>query len=386
MRQLLELRQQKAELTEKMKALLSTVQTESRSLSEAESSKFSAFKSDIEQLNQKIECAEIVDNEERAMIGGSQSVRTGNLPSNAEIRSFITGETRSLSVGIAENGGHAVPNELDSMIMAQLRDGSVFRQNALNASTTSHKLDKLVSVGGTSAGWAGEGDTRTETNTSTLKKVTVEVNEIYAYPKTTNEIMNHAQIDLASWLTTEVATEMLLAEEAAFWNGDGVKKPKGLLTYTRALTADATRAFGTVQKLETAAVGVIAGDDLVSLAHTLRQPYRANAKYFMNDSTFEAIRKIKDNEGNYLWRAGIGEGESMTLLGKPVEIAEEIADDLIVYGDLTKAYMIVDKPDGTTMQPDSITSPGFYKVYTQRYVGGALLDSNAVKFLEVKTV
>ena len=362
MRQLLELRQQKAELTEKMKALLSTVQTESRSLSEAESSKFSAFKSDIEQLNQKIECAEIVDNEERAMIGSSQSVRTGNLPSNSEIRSFIKGETRSLSVGVAEDGGHAVPNELDSMIMAQLRDGSVFRQNALNASTTSHKLDKLVSIGGTSAGWAAEGDTRAETNTSTLKKVTVEVNEIYAFPKTTNEIMSHAQIDLASWLTTEVATEMLLAEEAAFWNGDGVKKPKGITTYTRALTADAARAFGTVQKLETAAIGVIAGDDLVSLAHTLRQPYRANAKYFMNDSTFEAIRKIKDNEGNYLWRPGIGEGESMMLLGKQCEIAEEIADDLIIFGDLAKAYMIVDKPDGTTMQPDSITSPGFYKV------------------------
>jgi HK97 family phage major capsid protein len=108
------------------------------------------------------------------------------------------------------------------------------------------------------------------------------------------------------------------------------------------------------------------------------------AKFFMNDTMLERVRKLKDTEGNYLWRAGIAEGAPMTLLGKPVEIAEDIPDDQIVYADLAKAYTVLDHTSGIQMIRDNITSKGFVKLFTTRYVGGGLIDSNAVKFLKVK--
>ena len=377
-----DLLQKKAELIEAKKTILSNITQENRSLNDDENTQLGTIKDDLKNLEDQIALSAELAEEERSMIDALP--QDNKTISNTELRSFIQGEIRSLSVGVAKDGGHAVPPELDNSILTQLRDNSVFRQNASNVSIDTHKYEKLVSVGGTSAGWASEGDARSETDTSQLEKVILEVNSIYAYPKTTQEILNHSQIDLMAWLTSEVAEEMGQTEEAAFWNGDGIGKPKGLLTYPKAATKDATRPFGTIQEKTSATSGVIDGDDLISLMHSLHVNYRANAKFYMNDATLEKVRKLKDTDGNYLWRAGIEADAPNTLLGKPVEVAENIQDNYIVYADLNRAYTVLDHTSGTQMQPDSITSPGFYKVYTSRYVGGGLIDSKAVKFLKQK--
>ena len=108
------------------------------------------------------------------------------------------------------------------------------------------------------------------------------------------------------------------------------------------------------------------------------------AKFYMNDTMLEKVRKLKDTDGNYLFRAGIAEGAPSTLLGKPIVIAEDIPDDLIGYGDLARAYYVVDHTSGTRMIRDNITLPGWVKMLTTRYVGGGLVDSNAIKFLAPK--
>lgn len=32
--------------------------------------------------------------------------------------------------------------------------------------------------------------------------------------------------------------------------------------------------------------------------------------------------------------------------------------------------------------PDNLTEPGFYKVHTDKYLGGGVVDSNAIKVIE----
>jgi HK97 family phage major capsid protein len=60
--------------------------------------------------------------------------------------------------------------------------------------------------------------------------------------------------------------------------------------------------------------------------------------------------------------------------GKPV----------LAVGDFKRGYFIVDHETGTRTRPDNITEPGFYKVHTDKYLGGGLVDSNAIKVLEIK--
>jgi HK97 family phage major capsid protein len=385
MKKLLELRSTKAGLHKQMKAIVTTAETEKRSLTKNETTKFEELQKQITDLNQNIECEEVLADNERSLITGENPESKIDKPSNAELRAFVqTGDQRSLSSGVNADGGYTVIPFIDKEITKQLKESSVFRQNATVKTVSTEKYEKLVSVGGTSATWADESDTRTETAGSKLEKVQIAVHSLYSYPKTTQELLDWSDFDVSGWISSEVADETGLKEEAAFWNGDAVKKPKGLLTYTRVATADATRTFGQLQEIESAAIGVIASDDLITLTHTLKTAYRPGAKFYMNDAELEKVRKLKDTEGNYLFRAGITEGAPSTLLGKPIVIAEEIPDDLIGYGDLPKAYYIVDHTSGTRMVRDNITLPGWVKMLTTRYVGGGLIDSNAMKFLVPK--
>jgi HK97 family phage major capsid protein len=385
LKKLLELRQQKAELHQQMKTLVETAESEKRSLSDDENTKFKALQTQIQDANSQIERAEVLADQERSIETGTITTKKADKPSNEELRTFVrTGESRSLSAGVNADGGFTVIPALDKTIYSLLRDNSVFRQNAMVQTISTEVYKKLVNIGGTAANWAAESDTRTETGTSSLKEIEISLNSLYSYPKTSQELLDWSGFDIAGWITSEVALESGEKEEAAFWNGDGVKKPKGLLTYTKAITDDATRAFGTIQEIESAATGVIDGDDLIDFVHTLRRGYRDSAKFYMTDATQAKIRKLKDTDGNYLWRAGIAEGEANTLLGKPVEIAEQLDDDYIVYGDLMRAYTVLDHASGVRLLRDNLTQPGFVKMFTTRYVGGGLIDSNAVKFLKAK--
>lgn len=386
MKKLLELRSQKADVCKQLKTLIENADKEKRSLSSEESTKFDALKAEAEDINNQIERSEFLVKEERSMIGDGENISQVETPSNDELRTFVmTGDQRSLSAGVNADGGFTVIPSIDKNIYTLLKENSVFRQNASTQTISTQKWEKLVSVGGSSSGWADETDARSETNGSQLKKVTVDLHTLYAFPKTTQELLDWSDFNIADWLSSEVAQEMGEKENAAFWNGDAVKKPKGLLTYPTALTKDNVRAFGTVQQIETAVIGSLDGDDLITFNHTLRRAYRNGAKFYMNDATLERIRKVKDTDGNYLWRPGIQEGESSTLLGKSVVVDEEITDDFVVLGDLNRAYKILDHTSGTRMIRDNITVPGWVKMLTSRYVGGGIMDSNAVKFLTVKT-
>jgi HK97 family phage major capsid protein len=91
----------------------------------------------------------------------------------------------------------------------------------------------------------------------------------------------------------EFARRIGRAEEQAFLVGDGVNKPTGLF---------ATAQVGITLAASTA----ITLDEVLDL-HSLREPYRRNAVFVMNDVTVKAIRKLKDTSGQYLWQPSIKE-------------------------------------------------------------------------------
>lgn len=55
----------------------------------------------------------------------------------------------------------------------------------------------------------------------------------------------------------------------------------------------------------------------------------------------------------------------------------------LAVGDFKRGYFIVDHITGVRTRPDNITEPGFYKVHTDKYLGGGVVDSNAIKVLEL---
>ncbi|MDC9603507.1 phage major capsid protein [Xenorhabdus griffiniae] len=379
MKKLLELRQQKADLTTQMRSLLTKAENEKRSLNADEAKQFDELRTQSEALNTEIARYEALSDEERNQAKNQPANKT---LSNDELRHYIvTGETRTLSTGVPSEGGYTVIPELNRQIMQQLADESVMRRICTIKTTRSNEYKQLVSVGGAEVAHGEEGKARSETATPTMEEVSIKLFPIYAYPKTTQEIIDFSDVDILGWLTSEIADTFVDTEETDLVSGDGSKRAKGFLSYPRDTQTDKVRAFGTLQKLE---VAKLEADSLIDLKFLLRNKYRKNAVWVMNSTTAAKVQKLKNGNGDYIWRERLQAGDPDMLLGLPVHYLEFMPDDAIGLGDFKRGYFIVDHDTGTRTRPDNITEPGYYKVHTDKYLGGGLVDSNAIKVLEIK--
>lgn len=294
-------------------------------------------------------------------------------------------QQKAVQVAVEADGGYAVPEELDRTLLEILKDESPMRRvcNSITIGTSDYK--KLVSLGGAGSGWVGETSARPETGTPTLAQIAATMGEIYANPQATQTSLDDVFFNVEQWLSEEIAREFAEKEGAAFLSGDGTNKPKGILAATMALTGDAERAFGTLQNIKSGAAGAFAGDNLIDLIYSPKRGYRQNASFMMNGLTVAKARKLKDNDGNYLWQPGLQQGQPSTLLGHGIEENEDMPDavadaNAILFGDFKRGYTIVDRM-GTRVLRDPFTNKPYVGFYTTKRVGGMLTDSNAIKVL-----
>ena len=391
-KKLIELRQQKAEKVAAMRAMLDKAEQENRSLTETENVDFEKLKDLVKQLSDEIARYESVADEERSLNANAVPVENRSVKqfSNDELRHYIkTGELRNLTTTSGEDGGYSVIPQLDKDVMKRLTDDSVMRQlcNVVRLPVGAKEYKKLVSAGGAGVAHGEEGVARNGTVTPKLHEVTIALNSIYAYPKTTQEILDFSSINVLNWLTDEIAETFTETEEVDLTSGDGVKKAKGLLSYERTTENDKVRAFGKLQKIEVAGAAKIDADTLIDLFYTLHSKYRKNAAWVMSSTIAAVLQKLKNKNGDYIWRDGLTVDAPATLLGRPVYFLETMPTSgvnkaVLAFGDFKRGYFIVDHETGVRTRPDNLTEPGFYKVHTDKYLGAGVVDSNAIKLIE----
>lgn len=298
-------------------------------------------------------------------------------------------ERKALQVGVDEDGGYAVPEELDRTILNLLKDEVVMRQEATTITVGGANYKKLVNLGGTASGWVGETDARPETDASKLGQIEPFMGEIYGNPQATQTMLDDAFFNVEDWINSELAIEFAEQEEIAFTSGNGTKKPKGFLAYASTLDPDKTRAFGTLQHILSGAAAGVTADAIIKLVYTLRKVHRNGAKFMMNNNSLFAIRILKDSEGNYLWRPGLELGQPSSLAGYGVAENEQMPDiaadaKAIAFGNFKRGYTIVDRI-GTRILRDPYTKKPFVGFYTTKRTGGMLVDSQAIKLLKIGT-
>jgi HK97 family phage major capsid protein len=301
---------------------------------------------------------------------------------------------QDMSVGSDPDGGYLVPADLTGRIVARIYDLSPIRQIAFVQPTSASELEGIVDNSDFDAGWVAETGTRNTTTTATIGRYSIAAEEMYAQPKITTKLLADAAVNLEAWLTMKLSDRFARLEGAASVGGDGINKPRGFTSYTTAATADGSRAWGTLEHkasgvsggFATPTTSVSPADVLVDLVYALKAGYRANARWVTSKATLAAVRKFKDVDGNYIWQPGIAPGQPSTLLGYPVTEAEDMpalaANSLsVAFGDFREGYLIADRMD-MTMLRDPYTDKGFVKFYTTKRVGGAVVNSEAIKFIK----
>jgi HK97 family phage major capsid protein len=297
-----------------------------------------------------------------------------------------TGETKAMTIGSDPEGGYAAPPQFaDQITLVGAEQGAI---RSLARVYTPGTSDFYIPVSTTLAG-AGrttESSTRANTTTPSLAKVHPMSGGVYAVAPVSNWLLNDSKYDLASYIAESIGQAFGVTESADFVSGDGVNKAMGFSSYTLEATADATRAFGTIEKLHAGSVSAFDIDDLIDLRSKLAPRYRKNACWCMHPDTESYVRKLKaSTSGDYYWQPAVAAGAPNTLLGNPVCIDVNMpviasGAAVVAIADWTKFYAIVDIGQ-TTLLRDPYTSKGNTLFYVEKRTGGGVVDSNAGKLL-----
>lgn len=297
-----------------------------------------------------------------------------------------TGERKAMSVSSDPDGGYACPPQLSDQITLVGAEQGVVRGLARVYTPGTSDFKIIVSPTLAGAGRTTETSTRGSTTTPSLAQVHPISGGVYAVAPISNWLLNDSQYDIAKFVTESVGQQFGVTESADFVTGDGVNKATGFLSYPLAATADATRAFGTVEKLHAGSTTALTIDNFIDLRAKLAPRYRKNAAFVMHPDTEAYVRKLKaSTSGDYYWQPSVAAGTPNTLLGSPCLIDVNMpviasAAGIVTIADFQKFYAVVDIGTTTTIR-DPYTSKGSTLFYFEKRIGGGVVDSNAGKVL-----
>ncbi|MDO5528353.1 MAG: phage major capsid protein [Paracoccus sp. (in: a-proteobacteria)] len=294
-------------------------------------------------------------------------------------------EQKGLST--ADAGLLASPTMIEQVVRGLGSYGSL-RTLARVVTVDSGSYDVLVDTDELETGWATE-TTVPETAPARTERVNVSLFELAAMPKATQRVLDDAAFDVEEWLAQRIADRFARSEAAAFITGDGFEKPTGILAAER-VDDEADALHTNVVERRTGAAGAFSADpcaDLIDLVYSVKPEYRANASFVLNSKTAALVRKLRDNDGRFLWTDSLAAGEPSRLLGYPVLLAEDMPDvdaedpAAIAFGDFAAAYVIAERPELRVLR-DPFSAKPHVLFYATKRIGGALVDGRAIKLLK----
>lgn len=251
-------------------------------------------------------------------------------------------EVRALSGVSDEDGGILVPPTFENDVIVKAYDQAELRP-ICNVGTTGRDTVVFPALGKATVAW---GTTSLAVSDQTLKagNERMTIYDLRALVRTSNNTLEDAQADIASELNMMFSDAIAEAEDDAFAVGTSENTPQGVVAWAD-VQSNYTLSGVAAALSDSTHNGV---DALIGALYTLMKTYRRNATWAFNSTTEAAIRKLKDDNGQYLWQPPVQASSPATLLGRPMVNPEGMADIgagafPIVVGDFRKGYKIRDR-------------------------------------------
>ena len=273
-----ELKEKRNALLAEQEALLNTVETEVRGLTAEEDSKFAELQSQIESMDSTIEKLEA--RAAKAEVETSEKIEErGNEEMNKEkevrgitqyLRREAGEEVRNMTYS---TNGHLVPEYLFGELVEKMEE----------VAPLFNDIPKLTPVSGTlrvarekdlgSAAFVGESASLTPGDFTT-DTVELKQNRAGSAIVLSQKLINDSGIDVVSYANDLLFRRLGYALDRAVIKGTGADTIEGLVNAPDEC------------KVETAAVGVIAIDDLMNMASSMKAVYQTGAKWVMNRALY----------------------------------------------------------------------------------------------------
>lgn len=355
MNKIIELQEKRAKIWKQAKDFLDERQAKSDILSAEDNATYERMEKDVVDLGKEIDRLNkqaAIDNElnqptTNAIVGaptlGKESgakdqydqsfwnMMRGNVSANV---------MNALKEGSDSDGGYLVPDEFENQLIQKLHQENVLRSisHVIQTSSGDHKIPVVASEG--TASWLDEEAAYTESNSS-FGQVTLGAHKLGTLIKVSDELLNDSAFDLTNYISTEFARRLGDSEEEAFLTGNGTGRPTGILNDSN----------GAKDGVTAATADAITFDELIDLFYSLKEPYRKNAVFLMNDSTVKAVRKLKDQNGQYIWQPSVQLGTPDMILNRPVFTSQYMptlsaGNKIALFGDFSY-YWIADRQGRT---------------------------------------
>ena len=396
----IELRNKRAQKLAAARAFLESNRTPDGFLSQENDAAYTAMESDIANLGKEIsrmERLEAMDAElsrpltspltEKPAAVAKADEKTGRASdeysaafwNQTRRKDSVTPEMKNaLQEGVDSEGGYLVPDEFEHTLVQALEQENIVREHAhvFTTSSGNHKIPVVTSKG--TASWIDEEGAIPESD-DVFGQQMIGAHKVGTLIKVSEELLNDSAFDLEGYFASEFARRIGNKEEDAFFNGDGVGKPLGILAATGGAQVGVTAASATA----------VTADEIIDLFYSLEAPYRKNAIWVLNDASIAAIRKLKDNNGQYLWQPALHEGTYDTLLGKRIFTSPFVPEmksgqKSVIFGDLS-FYWIGDR-QGITFKRlnERYADTGQIGFIATKRLDGKLILPEAVKVLQQK--
>ena len=386
---ILELREKRNKAWEAAKAFLESHRTEKGTLTADDDATYTQMEQEINDLGKEIarlERQEALEAELNRPVnqpltskpgsGRGEEPKTGR--ASDEYRKAMLDAFRSnfkrvsniLQEGVDADGGYLVPEEYDRRLIDTLSEENIMRRLATIITTSGeHKIN--IAATKPAASWIEEGGALTFGD-ATFSQILLDAHKLHVAIKVTEELLYDNAFNLEGYILDQFGKALGNAEEDAFLNGDGSGKPLGLFAAT---------GGGTVAGTLTAA---IKSDDMLDLVYALKRPYRKKASFIMNDKTLSSLRKLKDNNGAYIWQPSYQAGEPDRVLGYAVHTSAYAPEDAIAFGDY-KYYNIGDRGTRSFSElRELFAGNGMIGYVAKERVDGKLILPEAVQILKLK--
>lgn len=318
-------------IVEEINNLFKGAETEKRALTEDEQSTFEAKTAELKALDKTIEAKRearsltMMDDETPKTPEEKEEKRSTE---ELEARAFETylREQRTGEMAKGDNGA-VIPTTIANRIIDTVKQVA-----PIYALTTKFnvkgKLQFPVAKDSITTGYQTE---FTDIASSAVSFENVELDGflIGALSKVSVSLINNAQFDIVGYVVNKIAQSI-----AEFLEKELIKGS----TNIKGVTDKSYEGKG-VQKVTSFKEGVISTDDLIETQGAVKMNRQDGCQWLMNQGMLNEVRKLKDNNDQYVLNPDLRTGFGFMLLGKPVMISDEMPNDTIVYGDWSAMYV-----------------------------------------------
>jgi HK97 family phage major capsid protein len=291
-------------------------------------------------------------------------------------------EMKALSVGTDPTAGYLAPVEFAREIIKSEIEFSPLRAVARVRQTSRRSLQMPKRRGTFGALWTAESAVRAETEGLTYGLEEFPTHEMYALLDVSEQMMEDSEFSLEEELSQEFSEQFAVTEGTAFVTGNGSGKPEGILQNSE---------VGETVSGSAASIADATGqaNGLIDLYHDLKTGYALQGWWLLNRATLGEVRKMKDGQNNYIWQPGLANGVPNTILGQAYLEVPDMPDMAagavpIVFGDLRRAYTIVDRISLSILRdPFTQATSGNIRFIARRRVGGQVVLAEAIRKLKV---